>query len=448
MNKLVLLLRSGNFLTRARMTLWSGCFILGFAVCLLFLAISAHGLNDYAGRPLGTDFSDVYAAGVEVTHGSATAPFDILRQQQEERAIFGAATPVYGWHYPPFFLLVAAGLAKLGYIPALILWQVATLLFYLGALWLLLRKSASPHLARDPLWLLLALGFTAVFVNLTHGQNGFLTAALFASALALLDSRPSLAGLLFGLLCYKPQFAVLIPPVLALTGRWRVLTATAATVLVLAAAVTMLFGADVWPAFLASSRFTRQVILEQGNTGFHKIQSMFAWIRLWGGGVTLAYAGQGAASLLTLFGLVRIWRSQIGAGYKGAALCLGALLATPYSLDYDLMALAPAIALMAAEGAVQGFRGYERLALALLWITPVADRTVAFYALVPLTVPLAGFCLLLIYQRACGSKTIAKVNRTEKFTLRCVPEGLFRITLKQKPERKASAIKPKLSGFS
>ena len=67
--------------------------------------------------------------------------------------------------------------------------------------------------------------------------------------------------------------------------------------------------------------------------------------------------------------------SQIGAGYKGAALCLGALLATPYRLDYDLMLLAPAIALIAAEGVARGFLPYERLALALLWITPVAART-------------------------------------------------------------------------
>jgi hypothetical protein len=420
MNKLVPLLRSGNFLTRERMTLWSGCFILGFAVCLLFLGISAHGPNDYAGRPLGTDFSDVYAAGVMALHGDATAPFDILRQQQEERAIFGAATPLYGWHYPPFFLLVAAGLAHLSYIPALILWQAATLLLYLGAMWLVLRNSASPELAQDPLWLSLALGFTAVFVNLTHGQNGFLTAALFASAIALLDSRPFLAGLLFGLLCYKPQFAALIPLVLVLTGRWRVLAAAVATVLVMAA-VTMLFGADVWPAFLAASRFTRQVILEQGNTGFHKMQSVFAWIRLWGGGVTLAYAGQAVASVLALFGLVRIWRSQIGAGYKGAALCLGALLATPYSLDYDLMLLAPAIALIAAEGVARGFQPYERLVLALLWITPAAARTVALHTLIPLTVPLAGFCLMRVYQRAGGAKTIGRVNKAQRFTLGAAP---------------------------
>jgi uncharacterized membrane protein len=68
---------------------------------------------------------------------------------------------------------------------------------------------------------LVALGFSAVFVNLTHGHNGFLIAALFAAALALLDARPLVAGMLFGLLCYKPQFAIVLPLILAVTGRWR-----------------------------------------------------------------------------------------------------------------------------------------------------------------------------------------------------------------------------------
>ncbi|HVW72376.1 MAG TPA: glycosyltransferase family 87 protein [Rhizomicrobium sp.] len=400
MSKLVQLLRSGDFLTRERMSLWAGCFILGFAVCIFYLGVSAHGLNDYAGRPLGTDFSNVYAAGVAVLHGDPTAPFDILHQQQQERRIFGASTPLYGWHYPPFFLLAAAGLALLPYIPALILWQVSTLLLYLGSIWLLLRNSASPHLARDPLWLLLALGFTAVLVNLTHGQNGFLTAALFGSALALLEPRPLLSGLLFGLLCYKPQFAVIVPLVLVLMGRWRILAMATATVVAMTAIVTMLFGFDVWSAFVAGSQFTRRLILEEGNTGFNKIQSAFAWIRLWGGGVTLAYAGQAAVAVLVLVGTVRIWRSQIGPGYKGAALCLGALLITPYSLDYDLMLLAPAITLLIAQGSARGFCDYERLVLACLWIMPAAARNLASCTRIPVAVPLIAFCLTLIYQRA------------------------------------------------
>ena len=47
--------------------------------------------------------------------------------------------------------------------------------------------------------LLLALAFPAVFVNLGHGHNGFLTAALIGFALLWLDRRPVVAGILFGL---------------------------------------------------------------------------------------------------------------------------------------------------------------------------------------------------------------------------------------------------------
>ena len=61
----------------------------------------------------------------------------------------------------------------------------------------------------------LALAFPAVFVNLGHGHNGFLTAALIGFALLWLDRRPVVAGILFGLLAYKPQFGLMIPLVLS-----------------------------------------------------------------------------------------------------------------------------------------------------------------------------------------------------------------------------------------
>ena len=97
---------------------------------------------------------------------------------------------------------------------------------------------------------------------------------------------PILAGILIGCLAYKPQFGVLIPLLLIATGRWRVFAAAAATVALLALAVTLAFGTQVWTAFLASTHFTRTVVLEQGDTGWHKIQSVFSWVRMWGGGVT------------------------------------------------------------------------------------------------------------------------------------------------------------------
>jgi len=69
---------------------------------------------------------------------------------------------------------------------------------------------------------------------------------------------------------------------LAASGRWRAFIAAATTVAVLTIAVTLAFGLDIWSAFLASTKFTRAVVLEQGETGWHKIQSVFSVVRMWG----------------------------------------------------------------------------------------------------------------------------------------------------------------------
>ena len=397
MAALLSILRDGSFLTRERIRLWTGAILLGFAAGIAALWITAHGLNDYRGRPLGTDFSDVYAAGTLALAGAPEAAFDPQKQFRQEQKLFGDGTLFYGWHYPPFFLIVAAALAHLPYLPALLLWQISTLAIYLGAMRMLLRRGPVPAIASDRIWLLGALAFPAVFVNLIHGHNGFMTAALIATALAMLDTRPILSGILFGLLAYKPQFGLMIPLVLAVTARWKCFGAAAATVAVLTLAVTALFGEGIWPAFLSSTHFTREVVLEQGGTGFHKIQSVFAWARMWGGPVAIAYAAQAIVTLCVAAALAWLWRSGASAGSKGAALCIAVLLATPYSLDYDMMVLAPAIALLAADGIARGFRPYERTALAALWFMPIVAREFAGITHVPLGVPamLAVFALAL-----------------------------------------------------
>src|ERR1700722_5521604 len=370
-------LRDGRFLSARVLRAYPLMLMAGFATAILFLGFTAHGVNDYAGRPLGTDFSNIYTAGAAALKGNAASVFDITTQWHNEQALFGAATPLYGWHYPPFFLLVAAPLALLPYQAALIVWQLSTLILYLWALKALIGKSAVPGWAEGQAWLPLALGFTAVFVNLTHGHNGFLTVALFAGGLANLNTRPLLAGLLFGLLAYKPQFGVMIPLALAAGHYWRSFAAAAATVLFLALAVTFLFGAEVWPAFLAGSHFTRTVILEQGATGFEKIQTFFSQVRLLGGPIALAYAVQGAIFLFCALMVVWAWRRPLPFGARSAILCLATLVATPYALDYDLMLLAPALAVIAAEGKVGGFRPYELSLLTLLWLLPFAARNLA-----------------------------------------------------------------------
>lgn len=388
-------LRTGAFLTRERVTLWAAALAVAYALTIGFLFATAHGLNDYHGRPLGTDFSNVYAAGRAALEGDAASSFVPERQYRREQALFGQATPFYGWHYPPFFLLIAAPLASLAYLPALFLWQLGSFALYLGGIWLLLRRGPDPQLANGRAWLLLAIGFPAVFMNLTHGHNGFLTASLFAGALALLDRRPWLAGVLFGLLAYKPQFALMIPLALLAEARWRTIASAAATVCILALLTSAIFGIDVWPAFLSSLSFTRSAVLEEGGAGFYKIQSVFAWTRMWGGSSTLAYILQTLTTAGVGVLLFRLWRSPASFASKAAALCLASLLATPYCFDYDMMVLAPAIALLVAQGAANGFRDYEKVALAALWAMPLVDRTVPQWTLVSVGVPVMLLLFLM-----------------------------------------------------
>jgi hypothetical protein len=218
-----------------------------------------------------------------------------------------------------------------------------------------------------------------------------------------------LAGILFGLLAYKPQFGLMIPLVLVATGRWRTLFAAAATVALLALAATLAFGTETWRAFFTFAEYTRTIVLETGETGWHKIQSVFAWARMWGASVPLAYAVQGTVTLGVGAALVWLWRAPSSFALKAAALCLAAILATPYSLDYDLMVLAPAIVFLAADGFARGFGPWEKTALVFLWIAPLIARGVAQATLIPVGVVAMLVMFALLLRRANETRSSAPV---------------------------------------
>jgi alpha-1,2-mannosyltransferase len=73
------LLRSGDWLTRERVRLVALAVLIASAAGFLYLIVTAHGLVDFQGWPLGTDFSNVYAAGSYVRDGEPDAPFDLSR---------------------------------------------------------------------------------------------------------------------------------------------------------------------------------------------------------------------------------------------------------------------------------------------------------------------------------------------------------------------------------
>ena len=246
----------------------------------LYLVATSDGLIDHQGRPLGTDFSNVYAAGTYVLEGQPAAPFDPPLQHAREQAIFGAATPFYGWHYPPFFLGArrAAGADALSARAGRLAGRDARALS-LGdpsdRLGLHPRRGrfgeadgwgtrhgdtprpplrgATLPASQGGIWLLLALAFPAVFINLGHGHNGFLTAALIGCRAAA--ARPRARRRRHPVRPARLQAAVRTADP-AGAGRDAAAGArsfaAAATVALLVLAATLAFGADVWRAFFAS----------------------------------------------------------------------------------------------------------------------------------------------------------------------------------------------------
>jgi hypothetical protein len=376
--------RSGEWLTPARARAYS---LILLGICTLAIAgwiAVSDGLIDRNGKPLGTDFSNVYAAGSLTWQGRPAEAYQPALQHAEEQAVFsGREVPFYGWLYPPFFFSVAFLVASLPYAWGLAIWLAASLAAYLAAMRAILPR---------PETLLIAAAFPAVFINIGHGQNGFLTAALLGGALHWLDRRPWLAGVLIGLLSYKPQFGVLIPVALLAGGRWSTIGAAVATIAALLAVSFVTLGGGVWHAFADSMTFTQTVVLEQGGIGWEKIQSVFSAMRMWGAGGHLAYAMQIALALMLAASLAWLWQSNAEFELKASALATASLLATPYVLDYDLVALAVGIVFFVRHGLSRGFRAFEISLLAAAWIAPLLSRGVAGATGVPL-----GLVVLLAF---------------------------------------------------
>jgi alpha-1,2-mannosyltransferase len=372
-------LKSGSWLTPERLRVYPALLLSFEAIAILVLVVTSDGRHDFLGRPLGTDFAQVWIAGREALGGHPEQPFDLASHFAEQRTFFGPASDVYGWHYPPYFLGLAALLALMPYPLALAVWQLTTLPLYLAGIAGVLRQSGVG--LRDAL--ITGLAFPAVFVNLTHGHNGFLTASLFTGALLSLEARPWLAGLLFGLLAYKPQFGLVIPVALIAGQHWRALIGGMATIAAMTALSVAAFGLQTWSAFQQSLVITRRFVLEQGDTGWEKIQSVFSAARMLGGTVSEAYVLQAAVSALVVGAVAWLWHSRADVRLKCVSLLCAGLLATPYSLDYDMVLLGPAIAFVAAYGLEKGFAPFEKTLLAAVWVTPLLARLVAKLSHIP-----------------------------------------------------------------
>ncbi|MFZ5732241.1 MAG: glycosyltransferase family 87 protein [Pseudomonadota bacterium] len=387
-------IRTGGWVTVERMRAYS---IILIAVVTITAGIGISRLDDWVaddGKPIGTDFTNTYAAGVLAHQGRAADAYDPAIHHEVEKAIFNRDdVPLFTWNYPPYFFAVAALVAFVPYAWALLLWVAASLTAYLAAIRLILPRPET--------WLY-ALAFPASFVNIGHGQNGFLTAALIGGALHVMPRRPWLAGFLIGCLIYKPQFGLLIPLCLMADRRWTTIAAAALSVTALTALSVAVLGVDIWKAFLASTDVTQRLVFESGTTGWEKFQSVFSAVRAWHGSLVAAYMAQTVLTLLLAVSLAWLWTSNAAYDLKASALATASLLATPYALDYDMVVLAVSIAFFVRHGLAHGFRDYEISVLAAAWIVPLFARTLGGLTTIPFGLAVMLLLFAITIRRAAA----------------------------------------------
>ena len=388
------LVRSGAWLTPARLRAYPRIVGIALALALVALVATSHGGVDRWKRPLGTDFSGVWVAGQAVRAVHPAQPYDNAAHAAAQATAFGPSDSFLPWPYPPFFLLVAGALAALPYLVALATWQIGTLALYLLAI----ARTFDGVLIRRRDVMVAALAFPAVAINLVHGQNGFLSAGLVTLGTLLLPRRPLFAGACLGLLAYKPQLALALPVALLAGRHWRASAAAAATVAVMVVTTLLAFGVGPWRGFMQNLGFARRVILEMGGLETYKLQSAFAAARLYGAPLPLAYAAQGAVSVAALGALAWLWWSDRDERLKLAGVASVSLLVTPYAIDYDMVLLGPAIAALVAVFLERGFPPYGKSLLAFAWMMPLVARTAAKTLALPLgLMAMLGLVTLVVF---------------------------------------------------
>jgi hypothetical protein len=402
-------LRDAAWLTPGRVRAY--LYLLGgisLAVVLAWIGLSRHGL-DLLGKPLGADFPSFWAASRLALYGAPAKVYNLAAHAAAERSAFGGAhVPYSAFFYPPTYLLICLPLGLSPYLCARAAWLGAT-----GyACWRVVGAWLGTPLRR---WAWPALAFPGVLSTVGHGQNAFLTTALFGAAILMWDRRPLLAGVCFGLLTIKPQLGLMIPLALIVSGRRRVIASACATALGLAVAALAVFGFATWRGWLAVSPLARRA-LEEDWVGSEKMQSAFAAVRLLHGGLGLAYGVQAAVALAAAAILVQVVRRRSDdplapdALAQGATLATASLLASPFMLDYDLMLLALPLAWLAREQASRRAAPWEKTAMFAAFLLPLISRLVAGRLGVPLGPPIVFALLLVVARRAMAGISAQKTS--------------------------------------
>jgi len=391
-------MREARWLTRQRIIAGGQILLLIQLTILVMLALWQHGVITDQPSPTSSDFVSFFAAGKLTLAGTPWLAYDQTAHFLAEQQFTVHDAPYQFFFYPPVFLLLFAPLALLPYFVAFYVFEIATLAAFLLTMRQVLRE---PGWA----WVGPVLAFPAIFWTIGLGQNAFLTATLFGGFTLLIDRRPALAGMLLGLLCYKPHFGLLAPIGLAAGGHWRAFLAAGATVAGLVGLSVGLFGVETWHAYLVAFSAS-DAVYASGRIDYAGIVTPFGAARLLGLDPHASYLVQAlfSGTMVCLVGLV--WRWSTNQNIRAVTLLSATLLAVPLALLYDRMLLLVAIGWLVRDARTDSFLPWEKTSLIAVFLGSLADYAIGSAWHLPLGPVISATVLAMAMRRLARARAV------------------------------------------
>ena len=375
---------------------------IAFAVAL----VSGSGADTASGR-LGGDYPAFYAAGRLVTSDMRVEMYDATRQAEMQAGLFPTddLDGLLYFAYPPH---TAIAYVPLSHLPYRVSYALHTLLM-LGALVAalqLVRPMVSVVDRHFELVAIASVAFYPMYRAITGGQNTALTLLLLAGSWRAVTTRHDMtAGVLLGLLLFKPQFALPLIGLHLLARRWRVVAGASVTAAACWMVGAALLGRGWLGRWLDSVRlFSDHDALVNKRNAVSLLgvaETLFGvgdrWGRLLGGSLALA----------TGVVLIAAWRcrgrSELGAPMMVALPAI--VLMSPHTMFYDCGLLVLPLAMLLAAP----HRHLRAMAI-VLWCAGVLDVTKEATGLTPLVVvTVAVFVGTLAQQRMVRIETEASM---------------------------------------
>ena len=340
---------------------------LGIALACLALSIAYvslwRGDHDGLNHAVGRDFINMWTASRLVEADRTEDIFDPDKFAAAQRQQMGEDFPFHFWSYPPHALVLSNQLSSLPYRGAYLVWTLCGLGLMFYAAQKFWPDKFSP-------WLLLLA--PSSFVNIFLGQNGFFTTALALSGFTLLPRRPILAGVMFGLLTFKPQLGIMIPVALLAMRQWRAIVSASLTTGLFIGASVRMYGDDAWWRFLSSTLPHQLRFMTEGTGPFQwMMPSWFMAGRIIGLPIWLAQAVQAVMAVAAAVLVYRVFRGGGEWRLKVALLFVATLVASPQGFNYDMGLVSVALICLTGLAIKAGWQRGEFIIVALCWILPL-----------------------------------------------------------------------------